>query len=36
MTPGGGFFIGPTHNFQDDIPTANIVAMYAGDREWRY
>lgn len=36
MAPGGGFFIGPTHNFQDDIPTANIVAMYEAAREWRH
>jgi uroporphyrinogen decarboxylase len=28
MAPGGGYFIGPTHNFQDDIPTENILAMY--------
>ena len=28
MDYGKGFFIGPTHNFQDDIPTENIVAMY--------
>lgn len=28
MARGGGFFMGPTHNFQDDIPTANILAMY--------
>lgn len=28
MAPGGGFFLGPTHNFQVDIPTENIVAMY--------
>ena len=28
MAPGGGYFLGPTHNFQDDIPTENIVAMY--------
>lgn len=28
MSPGGGYFLGPTHNFQDDIPTKNIVAMY--------
>ncbi len=28
MAPGGGFFLGPTHNFQPDIPTENIVAMY--------
>ena len=36
MAPGGGFFIGPTHNFQDDIPTTNIVAMYEAAREWEY
>lgn len=35
MARDGGFFIGPTHNFQDDIPTANIVAMYEAAREWR-
>ncbi len=28
MAPGGGYFIGPTHNFQPYIPTDNIVAMY--------
>lgn len=28
MAPGGGYFLGPTHNFQDDIPTKNILAMY--------
>jgi uroporphyrinogen decarboxylase len=32
MAPGGGFFIGPTHNFQADIPTENIVAMYDAAR----
>ena len=36
MAPGGGFFLGPTHNFQADIPTANIVAMYEATREWKY
>lgn len=36
MAPGGGFFLGPTHNFQADIPTENIVAMYRAGREWRY
>lgn len=36
MAPGGGFFIGPTHNFQSDIPTANIVALYQAARECRY
>ena len=34
MAPGGGFFIGPTHNFQVDIPTENIVAMYEAARDW--
>jgi len=28
MARGGGYFLGPTHNFQADIPTDNIVAMY--------
>ena len=28
MAPGGGFFLGPTHNLQVDIPTENILAMY--------
>ena len=36
MAPGGGFFVGPTHNFQDDIPTENIVAMYEAARDWKY
>lgn len=36
MAPGGGFFIGPTHNFQIDIPTSNIVAMYKTARDWNY
>ena len=36
MARGGGFFLGPTHNFQDDIPTDNIVAMYETARQWSY
>ena len=36
MAPGGGFFIGPTHNFQIDIPTSNIIAMYKTARGWYY
>lgn len=28
MAPGGGYFLGPTHNFQDDCPIENILAMY--------
>jgi uroporphyrinogen decarboxylase len=27
-SPGGGFIIGPTHTFTDDVPLENIVAMY--------
>jgi len=33
MSPGGGYFLGPTHNFQDDIPTENILAMYEAGNE---
>ncbi len=33
MAAGGGFFLGPTHNFQADIPTENIVAMYQAAQE---
>ena len=36
MAPGGGFFVGPTHNLQVDIPTENILAMYEAAREWSY
>lgn len=28
MNRDGGFFLGPTHNFQPDIPTENILALY--------
>ena len=35
MAPGGGYFVGPTHNFQADIPTENIVAMYEAAQQWR-
>ena len=35
MAIGGGFFVGPTHNFQVDIPTANILALYEAARAWR-
>ncbi len=33
MSGNGGFFLGPTHNFQEDIPTENIVAMYEAAKE---
>jgi len=36
MAPGGGFIIGPTHNFQEDIPTANIMALYDAAGRWNY
>lgn len=36
MGKDGGYFVGPTHNFQADIPTENIVAMYQAAREWKY
>ena len=36
MAPGGGYFAGPTHNFQADIPTQNVVAMYEAAGAWRY
>ncbi len=32
MSSGGGFFLGPTHNFQEDIPSENILAMYEAAR----
>ena len=35
MAQGGGFFIGPTHNFQVDIPIKNILAMYEAAAEWK-
>ncbi len=36
MARGGGFFLGPTHNLQDDIPTENIQAMYEAARDFSY
>ena len=36
MAPNGGFFLGPTHNLQVDIPTENILAMYQAARQWSY
>ncbi|TKG94604.1 uroporphyrinogen-III decarboxylase [Puteibacter caeruleilacunae] len=36
MARGGGFIIGPSHNFQDDIPTENILAMYEAAKTWKY
>ncbi len=34
MAPKGGFFLGSTHNSQEDIPTDNIVAMYEAGKEY--
>lgn len=34
MARTGGFFIGPTHNFQVDVPTDSIVGLYEAAREW--
>ena len=34
MAYGGGYFLGPTHNFQDDCPTENIIAMYETARKY--
>ena len=34
MARDGGFFIGPTHNFQADIPLENILAMYEAAANW--
>jgi hypothetical protein len=31
----GGYFVGSTHNFQEDIPTENILAMYDAARNWK-
>ena len=33
MGRDGGYFLGSTHNFQDDIPTENILAMYKAGKE---
>lgn len=33
MASNGGYFLGSTHNFQDDIPTENILAMYQAGKE---
>lgn len=34
MAAKGGFFIGPTHNFQYDIPVENILTMYRMAKDW--
>ena len=34
MMPGGGYCFAPTHQLQDNSPTANVVAMYAAARRY--
>ena len=33
MMPGGGYALAPTHQLQDNSPTANVVAMYDTAKE---
>ena len=28
MKPGGGYMLAPTHNWQDDAPSENVIAVY--------
>ena len=34
MMPGGGYALAPTHQLQDNSPTANVVAMYDAARKY--
>jgi len=34
MMPGGGYCFAPTHDLQDNSPTANVVAMYETARKY--
>ena len=34
LGPGGGLVVASVHNFQPDVPTANIVAMAEATRKW--
>jgi uroporphyrinogen decarboxylase len=34
MMPGGGYALSPTHQLQDNSPTANVVAMYEAAKEY--
>lgn len=34
MMPGGGYALAPTHQIQDNSPTANVVAMYEAARQF--
>ncbi len=33
---GGGYIAAPSHNFQPDVPTANILALYEAAADCRY
>ncbi len=33
---GGGYIVCPSHNFQPDVPTANILALYEATADCRY
>ncbi len=33
MMPGGGYILSPTHQIQDNSPTANVLAMYRTARK---
>jgi len=32
--PGGGFILCAAHNFQDDVPPENLIAMYQALNKW--
>jgi uroporphyrinogen decarboxylase len=34
LGPGGGFVVGPVHNFQPDVPPENIIAMAEATRKY--
>jgi len=33
LAPGGGYVFAPVHNVQDDVPSANVVALFQAARE---
>jgi uroporphyrinogen decarboxylase len=34
MMPGGGYVLAPTHQWQDNSPTENVVAVYETAQEY--
>jgi len=36
LAPGGGFVFAPIHNIQDDVPAANILAVFRAAHEYGY